>query len=83
MDQILLNAAAFKQHLCFIRASDMTPFCQTAPLLPSVTWQQHVMGYWWQPSASTAISPTSDSDSVGQDNKIGVTFKAALIKIHT
>jgi len=60
-----------------------TPVRQSAPLLPSVTWQQHVTGYWWQASASTAISPTSDSDSVGQDNKIGVTFKAALIKIHT
>ena len=23
-----------------------TPFCQTAPLLPSVTWQQNVQEYW-------------------------------------
>ena len=27
-----------------------TPFCQTAPLLPSVTQQQHVMEYWWEGS---------------------------------
>jgi len=31
-----------------------TPFCQTAPLLPSATWQRHVMKYWWEGSASTS-----------------------------
>ena len=35
-------------------------FCQIAPLLPSVIWQQHAMGYWWEDSASTAIPPTSN-----------------------
>ena len=39
-------------------------------LLPSVTQQQHVMEYWWEGSASTAIPPTSASDAVGQHNKI-------------
>jgi len=46
-------------------------FCQTAPLLPSVTWQQHVTEYWWEVSTSTAIPPTSASDVMDQRNKIG------------
>uniref|UniRef100_A0A669PMI5 Ribose-phosphate pyrophosphokinase 2 n=6 Tax=Galloanserae TaxID=1549675 RepID=A0A669PMI5_PHACC len=37
---------------------------QTAPLPPSVTRQQHVTGYWWEGSASTAVPPTSASPSV-------------------
>ncbi len=36
-----------------------TPFCQTAPQLPSVTQQQNLTEYWWEGSTSTAISPTS------------------------
>ena len=52
-----------------------TPFCQTAPLLLSVTQQQHVIGYWWEGSTS----PTSaDIDFMGKHNKIGITFRAAL-----
>jgi len=51
-----------------------TPFSQTAPLLPSVTWQQHVTGYWWEGSTSTAIPPTSTSDVMSQHHK-----KEALI----
>ena len=40
----------------------------------TVTWQQHVTEYWWDVSASTAITPTSTSD-IGQGNKIGgITF---------
>ena len=46
------------------------PFCQTAPLLPSVAQQQHVTEYWWEGSTSIAIPPTSASDVVGQHNKI-------------
>ena len=34
-----------------------TPFCQTTPLLPSVTQRQHVTEYWWEGSASAAIPP--------------------------
>jgi len=34
------------------------PFCQTAPLLSSVEWQQNVKEYWQEGSASTAIQPT-------------------------
>ena len=57
-----------------------TPFCHTAPLLPPVTRQQNVMGYWQEGSASTAVPPPSDSDMVGQHNKTGgITFGAALI----
>ena len=55
------------------------PFCQTAPLLPSVT-QQHVTEYWWEGSATTAILPTSTSNITGQHHKTGgITFGAALI----
>jgi len=55
-------------------------FCQTAPLLPSVTWQKSVMGYWWEGSFSTAVPPTSISDDAGQHNKIGgITYKATFI----
>ena len=57
-----------------------TPFCQTSPLLPSVTWQQNIIEYWQEGSTSTAIPPTSASDTVCQHNKIGgITFKAALV----
>mgnify|MGYP001852870604 CR=1 FL=1 len=55
-------------------------FCQTAPLPPSVTWQQSVIGYWWEASASTAGLPTSASDVVGWYHKTGHTiFGAAFI----
>ena len=47
-----------------------TPFCQAAPLLPSTTRQQHVMGYRWEGSTSTAILPTSASGTMGQHNKM-------------
>jgi len=40
-----------------------TPFCQTTPLLPSVTWQQHVGKYWWEDSTTI---PISISDVMGQ-----------------
>jgi len=54
-------------------------FCQTAPLVPSVTWQQNAMEYWQEDSVSTDIPPISASDVVGQYNKIGGnTFGAAL-----
>jgi len=36
-----------------------TPFRQTAPLLPSVSQQQHIVEYWWEDSTSTAIPPVS------------------------
>jgi len=45
------------------------PFCLSAPLLPSVTQQQHVTEYWWEGSASPAISSAS-SDVVRQHNNI-------------
>ena len=51
--------------------SCQTPFCQTAPLLPSVAQQQNVMKYFQEGSTSTAIPPTSASDIVGRHNKIG------------
>jgi len=52
------------------------------PLVPSVTWQQYVMGYWWEGSTSGAISPKSTSDIVGQHHKTGgIIFGAALLYI--
>ena len=37
------------------------------------------MGYWWEGSLSTAISPISDSDFVGQHKEIeDITFRAVL-----
>ena len=57
-----------------------TPFCQTAPLLPSVTQQQNGTDYGWEDSTSTAIPPTSTTNIVGQHNKIGgITFGAGSI----
>jgi len=61
-----------------------TPFCQTAPLLLSVTQQQHGTEHWWEGSTSTAIPPTLVSEAVGQRHKTeGVTFRAALVNAIT
>ena len=54
----------------------------SAPLLPSVTQQQHVMGCWWEGSASTAIPPTPTSDVAYQHHKIGgITFGRAFVDL--
>ena len=56
-----------------------TPLCHTAPLLPSVTWKQNIVEYWWEGATFTAIPPTSAFDVMNQHNKIGgITFGAAL-----
>jgi len=56
------------------------PFCQTAPLQPSVTRQQNVTKCWWEVSTSTVLPPTFTSDFMGEDNKIGViTIGAAFV----
>ena len=56
------------------------PFCHTAPLLPSVAWQQNVTEYSWEGSTFTAVTPTFISDVMGQYNKVGgITFRAALV----
>ena len=36
------------------------PFCQTAPLLPSVTQEQNIKEHWQEGSTSIAISPTCE-----------------------
>ena len=59
-----------------------TPLRQTAPLLPSVTQQQHVMEHWWEGSISTAIPPISTSDVVVQHSKIGGITSRAAVVIH-
>lgn len=43
------------------------PILQTASLLPSVTQQQNVTGYWWKALASTVLPPTSASDVEGKN----------------
>jgi len=48
-----------------------TPFCQIAPLLLCVIWQQNVMKCWQEGWTSTATSPTYTSDVMGQHNKMG------------
>jgi len=49
-------------------------------MLSSVIQQQNLTEYWWEGSTSTAISPTSASDVVGQHNKIGdINFGATLV----
>ena len=54
--------------------------CYTARLLPSVTWQQSVTGYWWEGSTSAAIPPTSISGVTCQQNKIrGITLGSDLV----
>ena len=59
------------------------PFCQTAPLLPSVTRQQCVTEYWQEGLSSTAKPSASTSDIIGQRYKRGsITFGAALIYTH-
>jgi len=60
------------------------PLCQTASLLPPVTWQQNTMEYWWEGSTSTTIPPTSASDIMSQPNKIGaITFRAHIRFSHS
>ena len=57
-----------------------TPFCQTVPLLPSVTQQQSVIEYWWEGSISTGMSPTSALEIMGQQNKTrDVIFRATFM----
>jgi len=73
--------SAWKKHpFALYTLPCLTPLCQNAPLLPSVTRQKNVIGYWWEGSVSTVIPPTSASDIMGQHNKTGgITFGAALI----
>lgn len=55
------------------------PFCQPAPVLPSVPQQQTGMGCWQEGPTFTAVTPSVTSDVSGQcDNIAGITFGAAL-----
>jgi len=57
-----------------------TPFCQTAPLLLYVARQQNFTEYWREGSTSTAISPPTACDMVGQHNKRGgINFGATFV----
>ena len=58
-------------------------FCQTAPLLLSVT-QQHVLEYWCEGSIFSAVPPTFTSALMGQHHKMGgITFGAGFIQGQT
>ena len=66
--------------LCSIFTPMSDAILSYCPLLPSVTQQQHAMEYWWEGSTSTAIPPTSASDTVDWHDEIGgIAFVAALI----
>lgn len=45
---IFLHGGFQLQTLSSSALSHRIPFCQTVPLLLSVTWQKNVMGYWWE-----------------------------------
>jgi len=62
----------------------LPPLRQTAPVMPSVTWQQNITECWWEGSTSTAIPPASTSNVVGQHSKTeGIIFRAALMCIYS
>ena len=55
-------------------------FCQTAPLLLSSTWQQHLMKHSWIGSDFIATSPTSATKVVSQHiKKEVITFGGTLV----
>ena len=75
---VFLHGRIHWQILALRALPPQTSFCQTAPLLPSVTWQQHVKGYWQEGWTSTA------SNVMGQHNKIGdVVLGAAHVVLRT
>ena len=57
-----------------------TLFCQAAPLLSSLTWQQRVMEYCWEGSTSTVIPPFA-TDAVSQHNK-DIPFGVVLVLLN-
>ena len=58
------------------------PFCQTAPLLLSVIWQQNGTQYQWEGLTSTAILPTSTSSAMDQQHKRrGIAFRADVVHL--
>ena len=61
--------------LFFITLPCQMPFCQTASLLQTAVWQQHVTEHWWEGSNPTAIPPPTASYTVGYYNK----WKALLL----
>jgi len=50
-----------------------------SPLLPSVTQQQHVMGYWWEGSTSAAILSASASNIVHKHKIEAISFGAEIV----
>ena len=61
-----------------------TPFCQTAPLRPSTAQWWSVMEYWQEVSTPTTITPTSTSDVIAQNHKLGgIIAGATLLFVHS
>lgn len=56
-------------------------FCQSAPLLLCVIWQQDAMGCWWEGSTSIVIPPKYISDVTGQHNIGGITFGEVILNM--
>ena len=58
------------------------PFCQTAPLLPSVAWQQNVIENRWEGSTSTSIPQHPPLMSWANIKKIGdITLGAVFVNV--
>ena len=57
------------------------PFCQTAPLLPSVTWQQNVIEYIGGQVQVLLLYHQHPPDLLSQRSKIGDILGAALVVI--
>ena len=75
--QFFLHAGMQFHPFASYALSCQMPFCQTAPVLPSVTQQQNVMECWWKGSVSITMPPTSTSDVMGQHDEIeGITFRS-------
>lgn len=76
MDAIFFHMEEFSDTPLFIHT-----FLSDCPSGASVTWQQNTMEYYQE--YSTAITPTSVSDFLGQHHKIrGITIGAALVYTH-
>jgi len=67
-------------HLYFIRAATSDAMLSNCPSVPSVAQQQNLVRNGLEGSIPAFIPPTSVSDVVGQQNKVGgITSGAVLV----
>ena len=67
-------------HLYFIRAATSDAMLSNCPSVPSVARQQNLVRNGLEGSIPAVIPPTSVSDVVGQQNKVGgITSGAVLV----